>query len=140
MALGKAFEIKDAVFEILKTALPDFKVTWGFTSRTPPRLWCYMGDMTWPDSEWATNRSRQHRANIPVVLNALKARTPPREAERYMHDQLAAIEAAFDADSSLRATGVISWGLAIRMSGTQPSADGGIEAQLVAELQVTYRP
>lgn len=124
---------------MLKAALPDFTCTWGFVAKTPPRKWVYMGDTAWPDSEWATNRARQHDMSIPIVINAIMARTLPQDAEEFLAAQLDAIEATFNADSTLRDTGVITWGIAPRMMGTQPHVDG-IEAQAVVELQVTYRP
>jgi hypothetical protein len=76
---------------------------------------------------------------IPIVLNAIKARTSPEAAETFLITQLTALEAAFDEVSDLRDTGITSWGIAPRMLGTQPHADG-IEAQAVIELSVTYRP
>lgn len=139
MALSDPTTIKRKVFDLLTASLPDFTVTWGFTKREPPRVWCYLGDTAWPESEWATNRSRQHTMSIPIVLNAIKARTSPEDAEAFLIGKLTAIESAFNADSGLRDTGVISWGLAPRVLGTQPHPDG-IEAQGAFDLQVTYRP
>jgi hypothetical protein len=76
---------------------------------------------------------------IPIVLNAIKARTTPENAEAFLLDSLTALETAFADVSDLRETGVITWGIAPRMLGTQPHPDG-IEAQAVVELSVTYRP
>ena len=99
-----------------------------------------MGDSTWPEATWVTNRSREYTMVIPVVVNAILTRYSAPEAEGYLVTQLTAIESTFNADSQLRSTGVVNWGLAPRMLGTQPSGDGGLEAQLVADLHVTYRP
>lgn len=131
--------IKRKVFDLLTAGLPDFDCTWGFTVRNPPRKWCYLGDLAWPEAEWATNRSRQYVMTIPIVLNALLARKTPEEAEAYIHAQHSTIETAFNADSSLRDTGVISWELNPRMIGVQPNPNG-LEAQGAFELRVTYRP
>lgn len=137
--MANPVDIKRKVFDLAKTALPEFTPTWGFTTREPPRKWLYMGDLTWQGSEWATNRSREHNMTIPLILNAILARRSPEDCEAYLHDQLTALEAAFNADSTLRAAGVLSWALNPRQLGTQPHPDG-VEAQAVFELRVTYRP
>lgn len=139
MALSDPIAIKRKVFELLQLALPDFTCTWGFTKRDVPRKWCYMGDSTWPESDWATNRSREHTMVIPVVINAILVRTSPEEAESFLVAQLNALESTFNADSTLRETGVRNWGMAPRMLGTQPHVDG-IEAQAVLDVSTTYRP
>ncbi len=137
--MSDPIDIKRKVRDLLTDALPSFEVTWGFNSRNPPRKWCYMGDIAWPNSEWATNRSRQYEMSIPIILNAIVARTTPEAAESDLIANLVTIETAFNADSGLRTTGVISWGLAPRSIGTQPHAEG-VEAQAVFDLRVTYRP
>jgi hypothetical protein len=76
---------------------------------------------------------------IPIVLNAIMPRTTPEDAEAFIHSQHAVMESAFNADSSLRDTGVITWELNPRMIGTQPNPDG-VEAQGAFEIRVTYRP
>lgn len=131
--------IKQAIRDLLVTALPDFTVTWGFGQKNPPKSWCYIGDMTWPEAEWATNRSRQYQVSMPIVLNVVKSRTSAEQVEVYLAEQYDAIEAAFSADSTLRSLGVVTWGMAPRMYGSQPHVDG-VEGQAVIELQVTYRP
>ena len=140
LALANPVTIKRTAFDIAKATLPDFTATWGFTTREPPRLWLYMGDMQWPSSQWQTNRSRQHEMTSPLILNALTVRKSAEESEAWILEQLNALEDAFGADSALREAGVITWELNPRQVGTQPSTDGGIEAQAVFELRVTYRP
>lgn len=139
MPVADFFAIKEAVKDILDTALPEFTVTWGFTTRDVPRQWCYLGRLHWPDGDWATNRSREYTVTIPIVLNAIKARTSPHDGESFLADQVRALVAAFDADSTLRDAGVVTWNVVPRDFGSQPHTDG-LEVQAALELRVTYRP
>lgn len=134
------FAIKGAVVDIVSEALPDYKTTWGFTTRDVPRKWAYIGELSWPDGEWATNRSREYVVTVPVILNGIYVRLSVREAETALAEQVRKVVAAFGPDSVIRDQGVISWTLVPRHFGSQPYADGGIEAQAALELRVTYRP
>jgi hypothetical protein len=137
--LADFFAIKSKAHEILTNTLPAFTVTWGFTERDMPRLWGYIGRMNWPEGDWKTNRSSEYRVTIPIVLNAIKARSKPEDAEAWMAAQVTSLTAAFSATSDLRSVGVITWILIPRDFGSQPHVDG-VEVQAALELQVTYRP
>lgn len=139
MPVADFFLIKREVRDIVSNSLPDFTVTWGFTQRDVPRLWAYIGRLHWPDADWVTNRRREYVVTLPIILNAIKARTTPEDAEEYLAERVNALTAAFDENSSLRNAGAISWTLAPRDFGSQPHTDG-IEIQAALELQVTYRP
>lgn len=133
------FAIKQKVRDILIANLPEFTVTWGFTKREPPRQWCYIGRMSWPSGDWETNRSRQHVMVLPIVLNAIKARTTDEEAEAWLAAQVNALTDAFGTGSDLRSLGIVTWGLLPRDFGAQPNPEG-TEVQAALELTVTYRP
>lgn len=124
---------------MLAALLPDFTVTLSWSNRNPPRTWCYIGDLTWPDAEWATNRSRQYTVTLPIVLNAVRARATVEDAEDWLADRATTVFNAFGPDSDIRSIGAITWNVAPRQFGSQPHPDG-LEVQAVLELSVTYRP
>lgn len=133
------FAIKRKVRDVLTEALDDdFKVTWGFTTRNVPRTWAYLGNLSWPDGEWATNRAREYTVRMPVVLNAIKARTTPEDAEAWLAANCEALVTAFDEVSDLRELSVVSWLIEPVEFGSQPHEDG-VEAQAVMAVSVTYR-
>lgn len=138
MPVADFFAIKGKVKEILVTTLPDFEVTWGFTKRDVPRNWCYLGSLNWPSDEWSTNKSREYEMTVPIILNAIRPRSTPEEAEAWLAPQVASVIAAFERHSEIRDAGVITWGIRPRDFRSQPHADG-IEAQAALELSVTYR-
>jgi hypothetical protein len=133
------YAIKGKVVEICKATLPDFTTTWSFTTRNPPRTWCYIGKLMWPEGEWVTNRSTQYGVTVPIVLNAIRAKSTPEDSEAWLAERMNALMGAFQADSDLRSIGVITWTAVPRYFDSQPHPDG-IEVQAVIELQVTYRP
>jgi hypothetical protein len=133
------FAIKSKVRDVLVATLDDdFKVTWGFTTRNTPRVWAYLGNLSWPDGEWATNRSREYAVRMPIVLNAIKARTTPEDAEEWLAGQCEALVTAFDEASDLRELSVITWMIEPVEFGSQPHTDG-IEVQAVLAVTITYR-
>lgn len=139
MRVADFFSIKREVKTITENTLTEFTVTWGFTTRDVPRVWAYIGRLNWPNGEWVTNKRREYAVTLPIILNVIKARSTPEEAEDYLAQRVNALTAAFDETSSLRDTGAISWTLVPRDFGSQPHTDG-IEVQAALELQVTYRP
>lgn len=134
------FTIKGKVRDIIAEALGEFTVTFGFTKKNPPKTWCYFGGLTWPEGENKTTRSREYTVTLPIVLNAIKpARTGAEAAEEWLAGEVKTLTAAFNADSTLREAGALSWILVPRSFGSQPHTEG-VEAQAVLELRVTYRP
>lgn len=138
MPVVNFIDIKASTKEILEDSLPDFEVTWGFTKRDVPRKWCYLGSLSWPEAEWATTRTREYGVSLPIIVNAIMARTTPEDAERWLAERVEAITAAFDRNTVLRDAGAITWNIQPRDFRSQPHADG-VEAQAALELQVTYR-
>lgn len=138
MPVADFYAIKSKVHEVVKDTLTDFSVTWGFTTRDAPRTWAYLGNLSWPDAEWATNRSREYAVRMPVVLNAIKARTSAEDAEHWLAANCEALVLAFDETSDLRSLGVVSWLIEPVQFGSQPHTDG-IEVQAVLSVTITYR-
>lgn len=136
--MANPLAIKRQVFESLTETLPDFEVTWGFTKRNPPRSWCYMGDTSFPSSDWETNRSRKYVLSIPIVLNRISARKTPEDAEAEIWGRFDSLVSLFGPGSPIGGVGAVTWMITPRMVGSQPHTEG-IEAQGVFELQVTYR-
>lgn len=132
------YDIKIKVKEILEDSLSDFEVTWGFTKRDVPRNWCYLGSLSWPDAEWATTKSREYQMTIPIILNAIRPRSTPEQAEAWLAPKVQAVVDAFEQASDIRQIGVITWGIRPRDFRSQPHAQG-MEAQAALELVVTYR-
>jgi hypothetical protein len=89
-------------------ALSGYQVTWGFPSRNPERRWVFVGEVSWPDSQWVTLRSREESFEISVVVNCQMSGGTAEQVELELQDMAAGIEDGMKANPSLGIQSVIA--------------------------------
>lgn len=118
--------------------LADVQRTWGLPARQPDKRWCLIGQVQWEKSDWATNRSREERFSIKVVLSVQITGATAEDVETACMNYATEIEAALKADPKLGQPNVVTSSFVPRELNSFP-LDGVIEGQLEAEYQVTAR-
>lgn len=138
----KALAVKKAIRDILEASptltAQEVQVTYGFPTRNPQRKWAFVGDITWQDTEWVTNRSRSEGFAITVIFNVQFANGTPEDAEEYVISLATEFEAALKANPSLS-------GLCVSTDFNPKSlrcwpVDGAHEAQYETEVHAACRP
>lgn len=138
----KAFDVKKRVVDLAK-ALPTVvgdrvQTTYGWPTSAPERRWVMVGEVTWDDSEWVTNRSRQEIFSIAILFNVQMTRGTAEEVEQAAVKLGQEFEETVMADPGFAGLAVTS-NLIPRKLASWPS-DGVFEANYEASLRVTARP
>jgi hypothetical protein len=135
-----AFAFKGALRDMIK-ALPDlagYQVTWGYPMRNPERRWVFVGEVQWPDSQWATNRSREEVFEISVVVNCQLSAATSEEVESELQHMAAGIENGMKASPNLGIQSVVTSDFIPKKLSSFPS-DQVYEGQFEAVVRVKAR-
>ncbi|MBT2541945.1 hypothetical protein J7E99_14830 [Streptomyces sp. ISL-44] len=135
-----AFAFKGALRDMIK-ALPDlagYQVTWGYPMRNPERRWVFVGEVQWPDSQWATNRSREEVFEISVVVNCQLSAATSEEVESELQRMAAGIENGMKASPNLGIQSVVTSDFIPKKLSSFPS-DQVYEGQFEAVVRVKAR-
>lgn len=114
------------------------QVTYGFPTREPDKRWISVGEVTWLESVWATNRSRSESFSVSVVFDVQLSAGNSEEAETYAIEMAKDFEERLKADPSIGGLCVTS-GFSAKRLKSWP-ADGFYEAQFETEVTATCRP
>ncbi|MFI8237602.1 hypothetical protein ACIF83_10175 [Streptomyces sp. NPDC085866] len=135
-----AFAFKGALRDMIRAlpALAGYQVTWGYPTRSPERRWVFVGEVQWPDSQWATNRSREEVFEISVVVNAQISGATAEEVENELQVMAAGIEDGMKSNPSLGIHSVVSSDFVPKKVSSFPS-DQVYEGQLESVVRVKAR-
>lgn len=135
-----AFEAKANLRDMLKAQpeLAKYQVTWGYPSRAPERRWIFVGEVTWKESEWATNRSREEQFFIALVVNCQLTGGTSEEVERELQTMASGIENALKANPSLGIASAVTSDFIPQKLSSYPS-DSVYEGQLECQIRVKAR-
>ncbi|MEV5080328.1 hypothetical protein AB0K74_16360 [Streptomyces sp. NPDC056159] len=135
-----AYAAKAAVRDMIKglPALSGYQVTWGYPVRNPERRWVFVGRIQWPDSQWATNRSREEVFEISVVVNCQLSGATSEEVERELERMAEGIEDGLKANPNLGISSVVTSDFVPKEMDSFPS-DRVYEGQLDAIVRVKAR-
>jgi hypothetical protein len=135
-----AFEVKRALRDLIKAQpeLSGYQVTYGYPTRAPERRWVFVGEVSWEDSVWATNRSREETFEVSCVLNCQLSAGTSEEVESELQRMAAGIENGCKANPSLGIAGVVYTDFVPKKLASFPS-DQVYEGQLECALRVKAR-
>lgn len=135
-----AFAAKAALRDMIKAlpALAGYQVTWGYPARNPERRWVFVGEVHWPESQWATNRSREEVFEVSVIVNCQLSGATSEEVEGELQRMAAGIEDGMKAVPNLGIPSVIVTDFVPRKLSSFPS-DQVYEGQFEATVRVKAR-
>lgn len=135
-----AFAVKGALRDMIKAlpALAGYQVTWGYPARNPERRWVFVGEVQWPDSQWATNRSREEVFEVSVIVNCQLSGGTAEEVERELERMSAGIEDGLKASPNLGIQSVVTSDFVPKKLSSFPS-DQVFEGQLESIVRVKAR-
>ncbi|MFE0648550.1 hypothetical protein ACFVZH_08190 [Streptomyces sp. NPDC059534] len=135
-----AFAVKGALRDMIRAlpALAGYQVTWGYPSRNPERRWVFVGEVLWPESQWATNRSREEVFEVSVVVNCQLSGGTSEEVESELQRMAAGIEDGMKAVPNLGIQSVVTSDFVPKKLVSFPS-DGVYEGQIEAVVRVKAR-
>lgn len=120
-----ALEAKQKVYTLAKETLPDCQVTYG-TVKSPQKMWCMVGAVTYIDTQWAAigARHRKETYDVTVIINCIGAGFDAETVETRVLAAVDALETALRADPTLG--GFAAQGCALRPKkfSSQPTNDG----------------
>lgn len=134
------FAVKTALRDLAKAQpeLSGYQVTYGFPVRAPERRWVFVGEVSWEDSEWATNRKREEVFEVTTVINCQMSGATSEEVERELQRMAAGIEDGLKANPSLGIAAVVTTDFIPKKLVSFPS-DQVYEGQLECALRVKAR-
>jgi hypothetical protein len=135
-----AFAFKGALRDMIKglPALAGYQVTWGYPSKNPERRWVFVGEVQWPDSMWATNRSREESFEVSVIVNCQLSGATSEEVEGELQRMAAGIEDGMKASPNLGIQSVVTTDFVPKKLSSFPS-DQVYEGQFEAVVRVKAR-
>jgi hypothetical protein len=135
-----AFAVKGALRDMIRAlpALAGYQVTWGYPTRNPERRWVFVGEVQWPESQWATNRSREEVFEISVIVNAQISGATAEEVENELQAMAAGIENGMKATPNLGIQSVVTSDFVPKKLASFPS-DQVYEGQLESVVRVKAR-
>jgi hypothetical protein len=135
-----AFAVKAALRDMIRAlpALAGYQVTWGYPTRNPERRWVFVGEVSWPDSQWVTNRAREEVFEISVVVNAQISGATAEEVETELQKMAAGIEDGMKSNPSLGVHSVVTSDFIPKKVASFPS-DQVYEGQLDSVVRVKAR-
>ncbi|MFF0481053.1 hypothetical protein [Streptomyces sp. NPDC004435] len=135
-----AFAFKGALRDMIRAlpALAGYQVTWGYPSRSPERRWVFVGEVLWPDSQWATNRSREEVFEVSVVVNCQLSAATSEEVEGELQRMAEGIENGLKVSPTLGIQSVVTSDFVPKKLVSFPS-DQVYEGQIEAIVRVKAR-
>jgi hypothetical protein len=135
-----AFDTKKALHALIqgRPELAKYQVTYGFPARAPERRWVFVGEVTWEDSMWATNRSREETYQISCVFNCQISGATSLDVEEELRAMAAGVEEAVKASVNLGISDVYFTDFVPQKLVSFPS-DQVYEGQFECSLRVKAR-
>ncbi|WP_144121127.1 hypothetical protein [Catellatospora sichuanensis] len=131
--------LRDLLTDMPMTSADKLQVSYGYPVRSVERKWTFVGEITWDEIRWVTNRSREETFSITVGFSAQITGGTPEEVENYVTAMASDFEAELAANPGMSGLAITSIFTPKRMN-SWPVDPALYEAQFETVVTATCRP